>query len=200
MTTELTVINARPRFVASAANRATLRPVDARPRFTISVNGQTVLVPSAPTARSLRVTSPVRVSFAPQGGTRVLVARPGRGPQGEPGAPGDVQSVECGEAISALRVIAIINGEGFLANHDDTAHAGRVAGLTLTAANQGATTSVRMFGRVTDASWNWTAAELFVGLNGMLTQTPPSTGFMQSIARVESPDTIFIALSAIFER
>lgn len=86
--TTLTVVNDRPEFTISS-NRPSLQPVDARPRFAVSLNGVRLLTPTR-TSPALTVTCPARVSFAPQGGSRVLIARPQRGPQGEPGSNSDV--------------------------------------------------------------------------------------------------------------
>lgn len=110
----------------------------------------------------------------------------------------DIQATY-GEAIPALRLVTMIGSSVFKTNHTDAAHANRVYGITVTAAASGATGTIRTFGRMQDASWNFTVPSLFAGLDGNLRTSPPTTGFSQLVARVESPDTIFIDLDNVYE-
>jgi hypothetical protein len=114
MTTDLTVINDRPQFHARST-RPALKAVDARARFSVSLNGVKLLEPiSRPTA--MRVISPQRVSFAPQGGARILVVP--RGSRGFAGAgvhtfrfawgdatPASLLTVPAGRMILAVQLV-----------------------------------------------------------------------------------------------
>jgi hypothetical protein len=53
---------------------------------------------------------------------------------------------------------------------------------------------------MSDGSWNWSGGQLlFFNSGGTLTETPPVEGFSQAVARVESSDTIFVDMQAIYE-
>lgn len=51
-------------------------------------------------------------------------------------------------------------------------------GITVGAALSGASIDVQAAGEMTEASWSWLPGlPVFLGLNGLLTQVPPSSGF-----------------------
>jgi hypothetical protein len=104
-----------------------------------------------------------------------------------------------GETISALTPVVIIAGQAYKADSATSNHRGRVCGITVTAANAGDSGTVRYLGPMTDASWNWSTAMVFVGPTGTLVGTPPS-GFSQPIARVETPTTLFVNPLSLTER
>ena len=135
------------------------------------------------------------------GSTVVTTLTASQGPQGVPGeSGGSIIAYVAGETISALKVVVVIGDNAFVADSTDSAHRGRVAGIAATAATIGNTGDVRAFGQMTDASWNWTGPLLFFNSSGTLTETPPASGFSQSVARVESADTIFVDLTQAIER
>ena len=54
----------------------------------------------------------------------------------------------------------------------------------------------RTSGEMTNVGWNFTpGADLFVGLNGLITETAPTVGFSQRIGTARTPTTITIRLS-----
>lgn len=122
--------------------------------------------------------------------------------QGPAGADGDNATSDIGatEAISALKVVAVVDGEAVVGSSSNANHRGRISGIAVTAATSGNDVTVRHFGRMTDAAWNWTSKLLWVGTSGQLVQSPPASGFVQSVARVESPTTIFVWLGDVTER
>lgn len=83
----------------------------------------------------------------------------------------------CGEILSALKVVRSSLTGVRLASADDGISVESVLGITLTAANLNESVQVIVSGEMQDASWNWVAEKkLFLGLNGNLTQSVPTTG------------------------
>lgn len=147
---------------------------------------------------------PIDLTVAPEEIRLEITGVGSQGPQGEPGADGVgsvVETAEAGETISALKPVVILDGIASVASSSNAAHKGFVAGIATTAATIGNSVSIQTAGRLQDASWNWDVSLpwLFVG-NGVLTQTPPSSGWVQSIARVESSDTVFIQVLDVITR
>lgn len=85
-------------------------------------------------------------------------------------------SLTAGVSLSALRAVTTNgSGEAVYATTDTLPNA-TVFGITTTAANAGAAVSVRMSGILEDAVWNWTKGTVYLGTNGVLTQTAPTGG------------------------
>ena len=113
--------------------------------------------------------------------------------EGEPWNPSPAPETTTGQysdpiaasaSLSALRVV-IVNESGQLAYADSAtaAHAFRVVGLLPSAVSSGESIAVLIDGLIADATWNWTiGSPIFIGANGVLTQSPPETGFLQQVA------------------
>ena len=85
-------------------------------------------------------------------------------------------SLTAGMSISALRCITTnSSGEAVYATPDTLANA-VVIGISTTAGSAGDTITVKTTGELSDASWNWTKGAIYLGANGVLTQTAPSGG------------------------
>lgn len=85
-------------------------------------------------------------------------------------------SLTAGMSISALRCITTnSSGEAVYATPDTLANA-VVIGISTTAGSAGDTVTVKTTGELSDASWNWTKGAIYLGANGVLTQTAPSGG------------------------
>lgn len=96
--------------------------------------------------------------------------------------------------LSALRAV-VVNDSGQLIYADaaTVSHAYRVVGIVISATTSGNTVQVLQGGKASDSSWSWLrGSPIFVGGNGLLTQTAPSSGFILPIAIVVSPTTIFV--------
>lgn len=95
---------------------------------------------------------------------------------------GQLLNLIAGQALSALRVVRMVDGSAVYANSSDASQAGQAVGVTTQAAASGAVVSVRRDGRMSDSSWNWTYGNpVYFNSTGALTQTPPSTGFVQVV-------------------
>jgi len=175
--------------VAISSTEAAIAIANDGPEITVTTTESTLTIGEVVVATVIGSASVEIVTVAQQG------------PQGVPGEPvGSTIEYLAGETISALKVVVVIGDETFVADSSNSAHRGRVAGIATTAATIGNTGEVRSFGQMTDASWNWTGPLLFFNSSGTLTETPPASGFSQSVARVESADTIFVDLTQAIER
>jgi hypothetical protein len=70
-----------------------------------------------------------------------------------------------------------------------------VIGITSGSVSHGAYATIITSGIFTDSSWTWVADNpLFVGDGGILTQTPPSTGYMHVVGYAVSPTTVVVGI------
>lgn len=98
-----------------------------------------------------------------------------------------------GETLSGHRAVILDGGELFYADKDDLNHLHIVRGVTTRASLAGAEGHITVYGWLAEAGWNWTPGlPIYVGNNGVLTQTPPTTGFRLIIAVAYNATTIFI--------
>lgn len=107
-----------------------------------------------------------------------------------------VTSVSAGEGIFAHRVIAIIDGEAFLADPTNVSHIGSVAGISLNAAILGAAVNVATEGVVVEPGWAWNPGPIYLSLGGLLTQTPPASGIYYRIGQARSPTSMFVKVES----
>jgi hypothetical protein len=102
--------------------------------------------------------------------------------------------------LSALRAVAINDsGQLIYADAAMAAHAYRVVGVLTTAVTTGNTAQVLQGGKASDSSWGWArGTPIYIGGNGVLTQTAPSSGFILQIATVVSSQSIFVEIQDPF--
>ncbi len=118
------------------------------------------------------------------------------GPQGNQGLAGesDVTELNAAENLTAYRVVQMSGlGTAQLADRTVLAHIGRVIGITEEAASMGAPVRIRREGFMTVIGWTWTPNQpIFLGANGMLTQTQPTSGVIQVVAVATGTASIFV--------
>ncbi len=139
----------------------------------------------------------------PQQVAAVLVASGEQGPPGRQGDPGPaggsaVQRI-AGEQLSALRVLYEWAGVVRYLDLQDDAHIDQVAGITLTAVEQGELVNLQLSGPLDDESWNWQPGPVWLGAAGTLTQTPPLDGHLLFIGNAVSPTRIIINIDQPIE-
>jgi hypothetical protein len=102
-------------------------------------------------------------------------------------------SLTAGMSISALRCITTnSSGEAVYATPDTLANA-VVIGISTTAGNTGETITIKTSGQLSDASWNWTKGAIYLGANGVLTQTAPTGGsIVVHVAKAITATTLII--------
>lgn len=100
-------------------------------------------------------------------------------------------------SLQASRAV-IQNSFGLLeyASSNIQSHAYQFAGILISSINANELGIAYRIGEVTDSTWNWNKGNpVFLGSNGFLTQIPPTTGFVLSIGKPLSSNTLFIELS-----
>lgn len=95
-----------------------------------------------------------------------------------------------GTVLSALRVVTERDGSVYLADPLVQADTDFIVGITVTTAQQGAQVVVQRAGTLDDAGWTWIKDLVYLGANGMLTQTAPVTGAYVVIGSAPSPTRI----------
>ncbi|MEO0533243.1 MAG: hypothetical protein AAF215_05185 [Cyanobacteria bacterium P01_A01_bin.123] len=94
--------------------------------------------------------------------------------------------------LSALRVVTLNSSNQWVyADKDTSGHINTAIALLTTAVNSGSSVRPVLQGLVADSSWSWSLDTLlWLGANGLLTQTPPTTGFLRQLATIVSPTQI----------
>ena len=115
---------------------------------------------------------------------KLIIRVPEQGPMGPPGPAGSELGSSvirtAGEAIGGHRMVYVASsGNVMYADCSQITHAHRVFGLTINAAVSGESVNVQLRGIVENSGWSWDLGkEIFLGENGLLTQTPPTAGYI----------------------
>jgi hypothetical protein len=111
--------------------------------------------------------------------------------------------ITTGQVISALKVITLdtSTGKGIYADRNTPAHANRILGVSYTSGDEDENIIVITSGEITDSSWSWdTSKPVFLGNDGTLTQTAPTTGFRVIIGFPVSATTLNIQIQESIRR
>ena len=101
------------------------------------------------------------------------------------------QSYLAGASLSALRLVKL-NTSNQLVYADSSTDA-TVLGLTFQAVSSGVAPITVLNGLVTDSSWNWArGVPLYLGSNGQISASIPSSGFIVPIGNAEAPTIVNI--------
>ena len=115
------------------------------------------------------------------------------GPQGPKGEPGDISQIhEAATNLSGHRAIRIAAGLAYYCDGTDSAHTGRCIGITQGAVSAGDDATVQTVGLMTEPSWTWTEGPVYVGANGVLTQSLAGLAFIQQVGLAVSATSIDI--------
>lgn len=130
-------------------------------------------------------------------GGLVTVIEAQQGPSGPPGASVS-NTLVAQQSLGGHRIVIAsgLNGADH-ADATDPTHFGRVVGITTGAADALAEVTVQSAGPIDEASWSWVPdADIWLGINGLMTQTPPSTAaFVQRVGFALTPTRIWVDLS-----
>lgn len=119
------------------------------------------------------------------------------GPQGIPGPSGGTTLERTADVVlSAYKVVYATAGDGAnYADHTQLLHRLGLLGITLHAASSGSLVQIIRSGELEEATWSWTPElPIYCGVGGMLTQVPPTTGWLGQVAYATSPTSIIVNL------
>lgn len=98
-------------------------------------------------------------------------------------------------SLGGHRVVASVSGSPIYADSSNNNLIGLVIGITARAVSAGQVALIQVYGPMSEVSWNWTPdSPLFVGADGALTQSAPTSGWVQEVARAISATRIMIDL------
>lgn len=117
-----------------------------------------------------------------------------QGPQGPSGVSADKITKNAITNLGGHRVVVATIGGVEYADSADVDHIGRVLGITLGAVTAGNPADIIVSGEVVEASWNFVNGAVYVGSNGLLTQSPPSSGFSQIVGVATSATSLVVSL------
>lgn len=99
--------------------------------------------------------------------------------------------------VSGHRVMKIAIGGVTYASSDQTQDANLVLGITMGAGMAGQKVNVQLNGEMTEPSWNWVPGDpIFCSINGILTQTIPTSGFAIIVAEAILPQTVIVTIKS----
>jgi hypothetical protein len=97
------------------------------------------------------------------------------------------------ETIHGHRAVRILADGVHHASCDDISHAPGVLGIAANSASPGDQVRVRVAGLLAEPTWDWMPGlPVYVGIAGLLSQMPPSSGFIREIGLAISPTSIVI--------
>lgn len=108
-------------------------------------------------------------------------------------AGGSPPTLTAGATLSGHRAVVPAPGDTVVyADHTHLADLGRPVWLTLGAATEGAPVDLAWAGTVVESSWAWTVGPVFIGADGLLTQSAPTTGYTRQLGTAMSTDTLWL--------
>jgi hypothetical protein len=108
-------------------------------------------------------------------------------------------TVTAQQNLSANQVVSMANDAPIPASSNNLADLGEVVGVVVGSVQAGSPVTIQYGGAVTYNGWNWGSGPVFLGLGGALTQTAPTSGFLQIIGTPLTPTTLLIQLQQPLE-
>jgi hypothetical protein len=122
-----------------------------------------------------------------------------QGPPGPPGPPGaagaQTLTLTAAADLSGHRMVVATAAGALYADPGTPAHADMLVGLTTGAALTGTPADILAAGELTEPSWSWTPGlPLYVVAGGLLSHTPPASGWVQMVAQALSSTRILLGI------
>lgn len=116
----------------------------------------------------------------------------GRGPTGQTGPAGSAfKQYTSGMDIVVNRLIYVKDGLAYHADNATLGNSTHLVGLSVQSVSSGGGVDILTFGDRTDGSWSFNGDEqLWLGANGQLLTTAPSTGVLVNVGVVTSSTSI----------
>lgn len=121
------------------------------------------------------------------------------GPIGPAGPAGDGSKITkiADTAIGGHRVVMASSANGTaIADKDTPSHMHLVLGITEGAAMAGNPAAIVARGELVEPSWSFSVGPVYLGNNGLMTQTAPTTGFILKIGTAIAPTVLLIDIGA----
>ncbi len=97
--------------------------------------------------------------------------------------------------VGGQRAIVLLGNSALHADNTNAAHFGKCVGVSCHASVAGDMVDVQVFGPMVDPGWNWTPdGPVFVGADGVLTQTPPTSGWLQRVGLANTATKLWVDL------
>ena len=130
-------------------------------------------------------------------GTKVMVVAIGiAGPQGPSGVvAGSVLTINSGEDLGGHRAVFLVNGNAFHASSDAPTAERKVIGITTGASITNASANILPSGELVGLSALTPDEPVYLGLNGVITQALPATGFIQQLGVALTSTKILVAIN-----
>ncbi len=101
----------------------------------------------------------------------------------------------CGENIGGNRAIIVTDNKFYYASQSNLNHVNKVIGITTQSGIINSSIIVQSSGEMIEPSWNWDIDKpVYLGNNGLLTQTIPSTGFLLEMGIPNSNISLIIRI------
>ena len=120
-----------------------------------------------------------------------------RGPPGPPGPPSPFSGVTMIASTSiSIHTAVMPDGTGGVvyADQQDVLTVGRLMGIASSSASVGEDVIVIVTGEVDEPTWTWSPGEVYLSTDGTLTQTPPTTGYLQVIGVALTPTRLTVGI------
>lgn len=125
-----------------------------------------------------------------------IIARPSAYGGSTSSAGGNTITGVAAENISGHRVVAMSVSDVVYASSDDITRL--PVGVSTGSALVGSPVTIQYDGEMVEPSWNWTVnAPVFMGVGGVLTQTPPTTGLLVVIGTPISQTRLLVQIGEI---
>ena len=122
-----------------------------------------------------------------------------QGPPGPPGPAGsDAPASYTSAGVNAYQVVYLTTaGSVAAANAGNITHAGRIVGITESAAAAGSTATVRRSGSVTNTAWTLTPGQrYYLQAGGEIGTSTDNLAFVQKIGVAESATSLFLQIES----
>jgi hypothetical protein len=132
--------------------------------------------------------------------TSILETSPPKGDKGDPGiTSGMIVEYPVAYPMSGHRIVVLNeNQEAIYASNLNPFHANKVLGMTIGAVISG-NIGIQTGGSLEEPSWNWIIdVPIWLADNGLMTQTPPISGFSLIVGFPVSSTNIFIHIGIPF--
>lgn len=128
---------------------------------------------------------------------QVVVAAPDGSFEGRnPSQLATTISMVAAAALSGHRAVAANSQSLAVYASSDTPSVLAVTGITASASEPGAQVLVQYAGEMVEPSWNWQPGPVWLGLNGLLTQAPPTSGALLQIGTALGATRLLIEIGA----